>query len=634
MKSKIAGLFRSFMGSTESPSRPVAASVPPPEPPAPPAMNARPPERMASAPAAFRPAESPSAETIQISLAPVVAALPMDLKAKLVSAPPAGKMIFVPVETVVSQLAFGAVKIPFGELRQLAAGYFINAPGEYDQRPVSLPLQEILSRINPMLLARQSAQKFEVAEEIAGPFSGRGRGVIFTAQPLRPGTSATPATPAPRSFSPPPPSTPPAAIVPPAAAPAPVNMPAREVKPAQPIVFTPPPELPASKPIAFTPRPATPMTAPIPFAAPDKPAENGTNGTNGHGNNGHVTNGSDALPTFKFTAAPVPPPVALAPTPPAAPVSPAEAQPAIAVALADLMENWPEEIRNEIAQSGLMRATVNLTFAAIEPGMKRGRVTMNWKNLRALAHPAAPASANDGLELDLPLKAIAPAFLAAQKNLTRSQSKLVVSAEIPNLFFGFPQPSTEPIAPPAPAPKPLPMSHSPLANEPRPVAVTSAAQQTAPQKTSDTDLIIAKPTGPIKTVETELFRRTPMPATDFLTRQTHPKDVVATAMKLPGVAGAVVAIADGLRVAGEVPADISADTVAAFLPQIYERINQGTRELRMGALNNVSFTVGNVPWKIFRVGSVYFAAFGRAGESLPKPQLASLAAGLDRKQPQ
>jgi hypothetical protein len=48
-------------------------------------------------------------------------------------------------------------------------------------------------------------------------------------------------------------------------------------------------------------------------------------------------------------------------------------------------------------------------------------------------------------------------------------------------------------------------------------------------------------------------------------------------------------------------------------------------------LNNINFTVGNVPWKIFRVNAVYFAAFGRAGEQLPSAQLAQLASDLDRK---
>jgi len=102
-------------------------------------------------------------------------------------------------------------------------------------------------------------------------------------------------------------------------------------------------------------------------------------------------------------------------------------------------------------------------------------------------------------------------------------------------------------------------------------------------------------------------------------------------MALNGVAGALVALPDGLMVASEIPSDLNADTLAAFLPQIYGRVSQCTRELRMGDLNNLNFTVGNVPWKVFRIHGVYFAAFGRAGEPLPTSQLALLAGELDRK---
>jgi hypothetical protein len=67
------------------------------------------------------------------------------------------------------------------------------------------------------------------------------------------------------------------------------------------------------------------------------------------------------------------------------------------------------------------------------------------------------------------------------------------------------------------------------------------------------------------------------------------------------------------------------------LPQIFSRTGQSAKELRMGELNNLTFTVGNVPWKIFRVNALYFAAFGRAGEAMPAAPLAELAAQLDRK---
>ena len=151
------------------------------------------------------------------------------------------------------------------------------------------------------------------------------------------------------------------------------------------------------------------------------------------------------------------------------------------------------------------------------------------------------------------------------------------------------------------------------------------------QKPQDTNFYVWGEKGEAPQADEAMLRRGENPQTDFMSRQAHPKEVVVRAAALPGVAGAVVAMQDGLRVASQVPAELNADTLAAFLPQIFERVNQSTRELRMGALNNINFTVGNVPWKIFRVNAVYFAAFGCADEPLPTAQLAALAAELNRK---
>jgi predicted regulator of Ras-like GTPase activity (Roadblock/LC7/MglB family) len=150
-------------------------------------------------------------------------------------------------------------------------------------------------------------------------------------------------------------------------------------------------------------------------------------------------------------------------------------------------------------------------------------------------------------------------------------------------------------------------------------------------KLSDTNYYIWSDTAEAPRVDETEYKRAQRPATDFSSRYTTPNEVVVRAMELPGVAGALVALPDGLKVASQIPSDFNADTLAAFLPQIFDRVSQSTKELRMGALNNFNFTVGNVPWKIFRVNAVYFAAFGRAGEALPTVQLAALAAELDRK---
>ena len=531
VKSKFAGLLRSLLRQMDSgDAAPRSAAVAPAPAPAP----------AAPAPNFSAPPRSARPDEIELPVAPVIAALPLDLRAKLMSVPPAGMTIFLPVEIVTAQLAFGAVKITFGELRQLASGLFANSGGELDNRPVSLPLQEILSRLNPALLARRPAVTVEVAEEITGPFAGRGQGLAFTTQSLK-----APAAPKPPT----------------------------------------PPPMPA---LTFTPRPAAPPL---------------------NGGNGHTMT---PPPVLKFSAVPAAP---VAPAPAPAALRPEPVQPTVFATLSDLSEKWPEELKNEILRSALTDMSVPLAGAAILPGLKRGRVTMTWKQIRMLARPSSPASPNDNLELELPLKVLAPLFFAAQKNQAQPRPKPVVAAEIPDLFFGFPQPAA---APAAPAPQPLPKAPTPRA--------------------ADTNFYVWGENGEQPQTDERCLTRAvppaPAPATDFTSRQMHPKDVVAQAAALPGVAGALVALMDGLRVASQVPAELNAEALAAFLPQIFERLNQSTRELRMGALNNVNFTVGNVPWKIFRVNSVYFAAFGRAGESLPSAQLAQLAGELDRKKQQ
>ena len=539
-----------------------------------------------------------NANEISLPLASVIAHLPMDLKAKLMSTPAVGQIILLPVEKIVSQLAFGSVKISFGDLRRLAPGVFANSGGEFDSRQISLPLVEILSRLNPALLARKPVQKVDVAEDVAGPFDGRGRGITFTTQPLKPSAASPTVTESKQLNQPVPFTAPPVA---PSAV-----LPSRAATPA----------ISADTEVfSFKPRQTAPPSAPIPFNPPPIISNGNGNGhtngnTNGnghaHGNgngngNGHANGNTNAgLPPFKFTTAPAP----------SAPVNsssprPEPAQPKLFFSLDDLAEGWSEELRGEIACSKLANASVPLPMNLVEAGLKRGRVSMLWKELRIMAMPSSAASPHDGQQLDLPLKVLAPAFLSAQKQAGKMQKRVAVNEEIPNLFFGFPQPSAEAAAPSAPAAQPVPVGFT-------------------PQKAADTNFFTASDPDETPTSRGGV-------ATDFINRHTHPQEVVARAMVLPGVAGAVVTLADGLRVASQVPTEMNADAVAAFLPQIFERVNQSTRELRMGALNNVGFTVGAVPWKIFRINSIYFAAFGRAGEALPKAQLAGLAAELDRK---
>ena len=536
VKSKFVGLLRGILRQMDSSATPPAPrAVVTAAPIAPVAqISIAPPSRpvlLTSTP--------PNENEIAVPLAPIIAGLPMELRGKIMMVPPLGQAINLPVEIVVSQLAFGAVKISFGELRQLAPDFFANSGGALDSKIINLPLNEILPRLNPALLARRTGPKVEVAEDVNGPFGGRGAGIAFTTQPLK-------APPAPAAPLPIP--TPDSSL-----APLRMNSPVTPPKPVTPIPFTPP-----------TIQRAVP---PAPLAPP-------------------------------ISAAPAPAPVAPRPAP---------AQPTIFASLWDLAEHWPEELRNEISNTALANVSVPLAGNLVEAGLKRGRVTMTWKQLRTLAKPSSSPSPNDLLELDLPLKIIAPMFFAAQKNLVGARVKTTVAAEIPDLFFGFPQAAAEP---------------------------PTSAPVSVEKKSADSNFFVRADIGGVAKAEENVFAPPPVPQTDFTHRHAPPRDVVSRAVALPGVAGALVTLPDGLRVASEVPAEFNADTLAAFIPQMFERMNQSAKELRMGALNNVSFTVGNIPWRIIRVNSVYLAAFGRAGESLPAAQLASLAGELDRKQTQ
>ena len=597
VKSKFAGLLRGLLrhfDDNESESANTFESAPPAATAAP-ALTARPqptPARFASRPPSSpTPAHAPSPvppgtvkavevtqEEIELPLQPIIAGLPLELRAKINRSGAAGGKISGPVERVLNQLATGTVKISFGELRQLAPGVFANYGGEHDARSVALPLNQVLAQINPAMLARRAAQKrIEVSDEVAGPFEA-------PAASLKSSTDKA------------------ANSAPPAAAPIPLSRLAPPVSagPTQPPPVAPPP--------AFAPRWTTPAPSP----------GNRINGGSSPAKNGPVKDGNGSNAPAARPAGISMPPAAAASKEGSLPQNPVE-QPLL-VPLAAIFENWPEALKLEINQLDLENAQVALPVNLVEPALKRGRIVFAWRDLRSWIKSAAVAvSVHDNTELELPLKILAPLFFARQKNGAVGPKKAAITEEIPDMFFGEAPPAAT-VAAPVLATPAAPVAPTIPFTPPMPTAVAAAI----PPVDTNYFLRTVKP----PTSDSEFVRKG---GTDFQSRAAAPADIVARAMELPGVAGALITLADGLKVASQVPADLNGDTLAAFIPQIFARVNQGSRELRMGELNNLSFSVGSVPWKIFRVNAVYFAAFGRKNERLSGAPLAALAVQLDNK---
>lgn len=507
--------------------------------------------------------------------------------------------ISVPMQTILPQLAHGSVKISFGELRALAPGVF-TPTNDRDHVLVQLPLAEILPRINPAFLRRRPNQKrVHVPDDIIGPFADRGKGVVISCPTIPQRPSALPHTAGQSASS----QVHTKAI--PAVEPKPVQAP-KPVQTTQPIPFARAHQPPAIG-LTKAPLPAQSVQDAVPMPGITDQKQ------------------SPALEQARQNA-----PVITHPPQPQikiGPVAQTASQENLSLPLAQLCEGWPELVKQEIAVLNLSRATVALPAEFVEAGLKQARVTCTWRQLRGWLQPPVPPDAPsmcDDIVLDLPLRVVAPAFLARNRR-PRYQTKPEFAQEIPDIFVGPSKPGRVELGTPQPEPGIAQATEFTV-----PAVETLQARQA--QKLPETDYFVWPPEKEAQIEPEPLLKKgQESPGTDFLKRFAPPNEIVARAVALDGVAGALIALPDGLLVAGRVPPEFNPDTLAAFLPQMFARVSQCTKELRMGELNNLNFTVGNVPWRIFKIGAIFFAAFGRAGVPLPTAQLTALAAELDRK---
>ena len=519
--------------------------------------QARPPQTSGNSPAGGTAKGNP--QLVLVQLPSVVRGLPAELKDRVSNQHLGATEISIPLDKVLAQLPLGSVKMTFGELRRAAPTHF-SAHSDKDSVLVALPLNEILAQLNPMLLPRRSSQKhIVVPEEIRSPFGDTGQGLIFSVGPGE-ASAAAPVrgmTPAPGTQT--------SSIRRPAPAPA--------------------------RPLAMAAAPSPAAPARSSWISSSTPPS------------------LSAVPAAAPVLAEAPALIPLAPVQ-VAPAAPATEAATVNLPLALICESWPESVRLEIAQLNLGGVAIAMPLDTLKESLQRGKAFFTWKILRGWFKPAllASVSAHDHTSLELPLKVVAPIFIARQRDLSQSRQKVAIDENIPNLFFGFPQPEAAPVAavPPTPAScavtKPVDTNYFSLpAAEAAPATADAGVKRTAPNGTA------------------------------FVTKCATPNEIVSRAAALGGVSGALIALPDGLMVASKLSADLNGDTLAAFLPQIFSKVNQCTNELRMGELNNLNFTVGNVPWKIFRVNAIFFAAFGRAGQPLPTAALAALAGELDHK---
>ena len=527
----------------------------------------------------------------------------------------------LPLPLLHAQLVKGSVKIPFAEFRGYSPEGLFPASAEKDALEVDLPISEILPLLKPEHLSRRPNQRKVVVPEDIGPIFGPNGGPagvrIAETKPTKAAKPAEPVTPVAPAASVPPPA--PAAAVPIAApvyafepaaeeriaAPNIPPVPAITREPVQPVVAMPVEE---AAPIAFTPPPPiqnepirAPKLDPSLASLKPKPAQ-----ANGVGGLAHAASGIAPLGGVSIA-----PPAATNGTPKVEAKAPETTTTSgtFTIALMDVAAFWSEKGRNELAN--LYRHSLDIPMNTLESALKSGRLTFQWREVRPwlrLAPGNTMPTFEDDLQIELPLAIIAPRFIEHRVN-GKPKNRVDVG-DIPDVFEQkTPPPGFEPAPSAAPV---LGATAVPM----------DFAAVLAPGKSGDTEFLRATAGKPLLEFG-EIFGQPEKKNWTWA-------EVAQKTMGLRGVEGAVIGNSDGLLVAGTWPNGVKGDAVAAFLPQMYGRILQYTKELKLGEPGNVTLMIENVPLQIFKAGTSFFTVIGRAGENLPKAQLNAIAMRLGK----
>jgi predicted regulator of Ras-like GTPase activity (Roadblock/LC7/MglB family) len=233
--------------------------------------------------------------------------------------------------------------------------------------------------------------------------------------------------------------------------------------------------------------------------------------------------------------------------------------------------------------------------------MKTGRVVFTWGEVCSWLKPvpAENLTAHRETPLDLPLKVLAPLFMA-RRIPGAAQKKVSITAQIPDLFTGAPKaPETQ--------------AASPMTTGPAPVVSESTATPVPSAEVAATVSALGEVFGqPGKS-------------------EWSPQEITQHICSLKGVAGCVLAMGDGLLMAGQLPAPLRTETVAAFMPQIIGRVSQYAGEMQMGAVTSVVVAAGRGHCAIYKTGKLYLAVLGYPEEALPEAVLGKIASELARR---
>ena len=88
-------------------------------------------------------------------------------------------------------------------------------------------------------------------------------------------------------------------------------------------------------------------------------------------------------------------------------------------------------------------------------------------------------------------------------------------------------------------------------------------------------------------------------------RELTLQEIVKLTNSLPGIEGSMLAMSDGLFLAGQLPAELDQEAISVFAPQLFKRVGRYVKELKVGHVRRFTIFTEQRPISIFHAGDVY-----------------------------
>ncbi len=118
-------------------------------------------------------------------------------------------------------------------------------------------------------------------------------------------------------------------------------------------------------------------------------------------------------------------------------------------------------------------------------------------------------------------------------------------------------------------------------------------------------------------IENKEFDTSELQALFMTEEHLDAKNIVKHTCHLPGISGCLLMFADGLPIAGNFPEDFSQDAFGAIIPRFFGKVQDYSRDLRLGSIETVTIHTEKGPVSLYMHGNVCMALLHSKSRFLP-----------------